>query len=59
MYTFRYNRFCMFQNLGENQIKEIIHASRVSVFLIDEHQKFTTSNIESIELIKHYEKINR
>ena len=44
----------MFQNLGENQIKEIIHASRVSVFLIDEHQKVTTSDIGSIELIKHY-----
>ena len=46
----------MFQNLGENQIKEIIHASRVSVFLIDEHQKVTTSDIGSIELINHYAK---
>ena len=44
----------MFQNLGENQIKEIIHASKVSVFLIDEHQKVTTSDIGSIELIKDY-----
>lgn len=44
----------MFQNLGENQIKEIIHASRVSVFLIDENQKVTTSDIGSIELIKEY-----
>ena len=26
----------MFKNKGENQIKEIIHASKVSVFLIDE-----------------------
>lgn len=44
----------MFQNLGENQIKEIIHASKVSVFLIDENQKVTTSDIGSIDLIKHY-----
>ena len=44
----------MFQNLGENQIKEIIHSSRVSVFLIDENQKVTTSDIGSIELIKEY-----
>ena len=44
----------MFQNLGENQIKEIIHASRVSVFLIDENQKVTTSDIGSIDLIKYY-----
>ena len=44
----------MFQNLGENQIKEIIHSSKVSVFLIDEKQKVTTSDIGSIELIKQY-----
>lgn len=44
----------MFQNLGENQIKEIIHSSRVSVFLIDENQRVTTSDIGSIELIKYY-----
>lgn len=46
----------MFQNKGENQIKEIIHASRVSVFLIDENQVVTTSDIGSIDLIKHYAK---
>ncbi len=47
----------MFQNLGENQIKEIIHTSRVSVFLIDENQRVTTSDIGSIDLIKHYAEI--
>ena len=47
----------MFQNLGENQIKEIIHASKVSVFLIDENQRVTTSDIGSIELIKHFAQI--
>ena len=46
----------LFQNLGENQIKEIIHASKVSVFLIDENQVVTTSDIGSIELIKKYAK---
>lgn len=44
----------MFQNLGENQIKEIIHSSKVSVFLIDENQRVTTSDIGSIDLIKYY-----
>lgn len=46
----------MFQNLGENQIKEIIHASKVSVFFIDEDQIVTTSDIGSIDLIKQYAK---
>ena len=46
----------MFQNLGENQIKEIIHASKVSVFFIDENQRVTTSDIGSIDLIKKYAK---
>lgn len=31
----------MFQNLGENQIKEIIHAAKLSVFFIDENQRVT------------------
>lgn len=47
----------MFQNLGENQIMEIIHASKVSVFFIDENQVVTTSDIGSIDLIKHYAQI--
>lgn len=46
----------MFQNLGENQIKEIIHASKVSVFLIDKNQVVTTSDIGSIDLIKKFAK---
>ena len=44
----------MFQNLGENQIKEIIHASKVSVFFIDEDQIVTTADIGSIDLIKKF-----
>ena len=42
----------MFMNLGENQIKEIINASRVSVFFIDEDQIVTTKDFGSIEEIK-------
>ncbi|MBP3890814.1 MAG: DUF2075 domain-containing protein [Solobacterium sp.] len=44
----------MFQNLGENQIKEIIHASKCSVFFIDEEQRVTLKDIGSIEEIKHW-----
>lgn len=44
----------MFQNIGESQIKEIIHSSRVSVFFIDEDQIVTTSDVGSVGLIKHY-----
>ena len=44
----------MFQNLGENQIKEIIHASKFSIFFIDESQKVTLKDIGSIEEIQKY-----
>lgn len=44
----------MFQNMGENQIKEIINASRCSVFFIDESQRVTTSDIGSIEEIEYW-----
>lgn len=41
----------MFKNQGENQIKEIINASKFSIFFIDEFQKidiFDIGNIKSI-----------
>ncbi len=44
----------MFQNLGENQIKEIISASNFSVFFIDEDQKVTLKDIGSVDEIKKY-----
>lgn len=47
----------MFQNKGENQIKEIINASRVSVFFIDEDQVVTTKDIGSVGEIKMWAKI--
>jgi DUF2075 family protein len=42
----------LFAHLGENQIQEIINASRVSVFFIDEDQIVTTKDFGSIEEIK-------
>lgn len=35
----------MFQNLGENQIKEIIHSAKTSIFFIDEDQRVTWKDI--------------
>ncbi len=37
----------LFSNMGENQIKEIINSSRLSVFFIDEDQKVTLKDIGS------------
>ena len=49
----------MFQNLGENQIKEIIHAAACSVFFIDEDQKVTMKDIGTKEeIIKQAKKLN-
>ena len=49
----------MFKNKGENQIKEIINASRCSVFFIDESQRVTLSDIGSVREItkwsQHYD----
>lgn len=43
----------MFKNLGENQIKEIISAAKLSIFFIDEDQRVTWSDIgEKEEIIK-------
>lgn len=42
----------MFKNLGENQIKELIHAAKCSIFFIDEDQKVTLSDIGEKEEIK-------
>lgn len=44
----------LFQNKGENQIKEIINASKFSIFFIDENQKVTLKDIGSEELIKKF-----
>lgn len=46
----------MFSHLGENQIKEIISASKFSVFFIDEDQKVTLKDIGDKEEIRHWAK---
>jgi DUF2075 family protein len=43
-------------NMGENQVKELINASKVSVFFIDEDQVVTTKDIGSIQEIKKWAK---
>ena len=46
----------MFKNMGENQIKEIIEASKSSVFFIDEDQKVTWHDIGEKEEIENWAK---
>lgn len=46
----------MFHNVGENQIKEIIHSSVCNVFFIDEWQRVTLSDIGSIAEIRKWAK---
>ena len=41
---------------GENQIKELINAGRVSVFFIDENQRITTKDIGTIDEIHKWAK---
>lgn len=43
-----------FNNLGENQIKEIIEASKFSVFFLDEDQRVTWKDIGSREEIEKW-----
>ena len=42
----------MYGNLGENQVAEIIKASRISVFFVDEDQIVTMKDIGTVEEIK-------
>lgn len=44
----------LYQNLGENQIKELIFGSCLSMFFIDEAQRVTLQDIGSIDGIKHW-----
>jgi len=44
----------MFHNLGENQIKEIIHSAYCSVFFIDESQRVTIDDIGSVDEIEKW-----
>lgn len=44
----------LYQNLGENQIKEIISSARASVFFIDEDQRVTLKDIGTKEEIRRW-----
>ena len=44
----------IFKNKGENQVKEIIHSAKTSVFFIDEDQKVTFHDIGSKEEIRNW-----
>jgi len=46
----------MFQNLGDNQIKEIINAAKFSIFFIDEDQRVTFKDIGETAAIKDWAK---
>lgn len=46
----------MFQHLGKNQMMEIIRASKLSIFFIDEAQRVTLKDKGSIEEIRHHAK---
>jgi DUF2075 family protein len=44
----------LYSNLGENQIKEIIHAAKCSIFFIDEDQRIHVNDIGTCEEIKKW-----
>ncbi len=46
----------MYQNQGEDQIKEIINAAKCSIFFIDKNQRVTLKDHGSIELIEKHAK---
>jgi len=46
----------IYSHLGENQVKELINASKFSVFFIDEDQKISTKDIGSIDEIEKWAK---
>lgn len=46
----------LYGNLGENQIKELIQGSKLSIFFIDEAQRVTFQDIGNIEEIKNWAK---
>ncbi len=44
----------LFGNLGENQVKEIINASKFSVFFIDKYQRISLKDYGSVEVIEDF-----
>ena len=47
----------MFSHLGENQIKEIINASKCSIFFVDEDQRVTMKDIGSRQEVEMWAKM--
>ncbi len=43
----------LYRNLGDNQIRELIHAARCSVFFVDDDQRVTLHDIGNKEAIEH------
>jgi uncharacterized protein len=46
----------LYQNRGDNQIKELIEASRCAIFFIDEDQRVTLKDIGRVEDIEYWAK---
>lgn len=44
----------LFSHLGENQVRELMHSAKFSVFFIDEAQRVTLRDIGSVALIKQF-----
>lgn len=44
----------LYSNLGENQVKEIIHSSKCAIFFIDEDQRVTLNDIGTLEEIRKW-----
>jgi hypothetical protein len=44
----------LYKNLGENQVKELIHSADVTVFFLDEDQRVTIQDIGTREEIVHW-----
>lgn len=44
----------LYGNQGEHQIKEIINASKLSIFFLDENQRVTLSDVGSLEEIENW-----
>jgi uncharacterized protein len=44
----------LYGEIGDNQIKEIIHSSKCAIFFLDEDQKVTTKDIGSKKEITHW-----
>jgi len=44
----------IFQNLGENQVKEIIRAARLAIFFLDQDQRVTLKDIGDRQEIRHW-----